>query len=196
VGQADDDVAAAAAAPAVRPLIRLDDWLPDPQVRTRHRRAVAADPDALWHAAESVRVCDTPILGRAVRWRIPGTPSDSAYRDLFRSYPFTVLDEGERWSASGLAGRIWTLRRDYPHLHGADDFLDWDRPGTVRVLFAHWVEEGRGRGPALVSETRVKPVDRRAALLLRATWAATGQLERLIGGEALRVAARRAEAAR
>jgi hypothetical protein len=192
VGQADDDVPAAAAAPAVRPLIRLDDWLPDPQVRTRHRRTVNADPDALWHAAESVRVRDTPILGRAVRWRIPGTAAGVAYRDLFRTYPFTVLEEGKRWSASGLVGRIWTLRRDYPPLHGADDFLSWDKPGTVRVLLAHWVEERDGHHPALVSEARVKPVDRRAALLLRATWAALGHFERLIGGEALRVAARRA----
>jgi hypothetical protein len=166
--------------------------LPDPQVRTRHRRVADADPDALWHAAETVRVRDTPMLGRAVRWRIPGTSADVAYRDLFRSYPFTVLDEGERWSASGLAGRIWTVRRDYPRLSGPEEFRSWDEPGTVRVLFAHWVEEARGGRPALVSEARVKAVDRRSALRLRATWAATGQFERLIGGEALRVAARRA----
>jgi hypothetical protein len=162
-------------------------------VRTRHRRVADADPDDLWHAAETVRVRDTPVLGRAVRWRIPGTPAGMAYRDLFRTYPFTVLDEGERWSASGLAGKIWTLRRDYPRLNGADDFMAWDEPGSVRVVFAHWVEEpGDGR-PALVSEARVQAVDRRSALRLRAVWAAVGRFERLIGGEALRVAAERAE---
>lgn len=165
-------------------------------MRTRHQRAVDADPEALWHAAESVRLRDTPVLGRAVRWRIPGTGADVAYRDLFRAYPFTVLEEGDRWTASGLAGRIWTLRRDYPRLHGADDFLSWDKPGTVRVLLAHWVESGRRGQPALVSEARVKPVDRRAALLLRATWATVGRFERMIGGEALRVAAGRVESAR
>jgi hypothetical protein len=173
--------------------LRLDDWLPDPQIRTRHRRTADADPDALWRAAESVRVRDTPVLGRAVRWRIPGTPADCPYRDLFRSYPFTVLDEGERWSASGLCGRIWTLKRDYPWIRGADDFLRWDRPGTVRVLFAHWVEQDGGGRPALVSEARAQAVDRRGALRLRAVWAAVGRFERMIGGEALRVAARRAE---
>jgi hypothetical protein len=196
VGPADDDVAAAAAATAVRPLIRLDDWLPDPQVRTRHQRAVDADPEALWHAVESVRLRDTPVLGRAVRWRIPGTAADVAYRDLFRAYPFTVLEEGDRWSASGLAGRIWTVRRDYPRLHGADDFLSWDKPGTVRVLIANWVDEGRGGHPSLVSEARIKPVDRGAAVRLRATWAALRHFERLIGGEVLRVAVRRAAAPR
>jgi hypothetical protein len=192
VGQADDDWPAAAALHAVRAL-NLDRWLPEPQVRTRHRRVARAGADELWHAAESVRVCDTPVLGRAVRWRIPGTSRDLAYGELFRRYPFTVLDEGDHSLVSGLAGRIWTLKRDYPPLGAADEFADWDEGGTVRVVFGHWVElDGDGRA-ALVSESRVQAVDRRSALRLRAVWAAVGGFERMIGGEALRVAVRRAE---
>jgi hypothetical protein len=143
-----------------------------------------------------VRVCDTPALGRAVRWRIPGTPADLLFRELFRAYPFTVLAEGERWSISGLCGRLWTVERDYPRLAGPDEFLGWDEPGTVRVLFANWaVADGDGRA-ALFSEARVAPVDRRARLRMRALWTLVGRFERLIGGEALRVAARRAERGR
>lgn len=174
----------------------LDDWLPEPQIRSRHRRAARADADRLWHAAETVRLCDTPVLGRAVRWRIPQTPRELPFRELFRGYPFVVLDEGERWSVSGLCGRIWTLTRDYPELGGPDEFRAWDEPGTVRVVIANWVEEGGNGGPALVSESRVQPVDRGAGLRLRALWAVVGGFERLIGGEALRVAARRAERGR
>jgi hypothetical protein len=172
----------------------LDSWLPDPQVRTVHRRGARADPEALWHAAESVRVCDAPTIGRVLRWRIPGTPADRPYRDVFRRYPFTVLDEGDRWSVSGLCGKVWTLQRDYPRLEGADEFLAWDEPGTVRVLFAHWVEVQDGQA-TLVSESRVSAVDRRGSLRLRALWAVVGRFERLIGGEALRVVAARAERA-
>jgi hypothetical protein len=170
----------------------LDAWLPDPQVRTRHRRSANADPDALWHAAQSVRLRDAPRLGRVVRWRIPDTPADLTYRDLFRRYPFTVLDEGERWSISGLAGRIWTLSRDYPRIDGPDEFLEWDRKGTARVLMAHWIDPD-GDKPALVSESRIQPVDRRARLGTRAVWSVVGRFERLIGGEVLRAATRRAE---
>jgi hypothetical protein len=171
----------------------LDSWLPDPQVRTRHRRSAHSDPTRLWHAAEAIRVCDARTLGRAVRWRIPGTPRDLPYRELFRRYPFAVLDEGDLWSLSGLCGRIWTIRRDYPHIGGPDDFREWHRPGTVRVLLAHWVaSNGDGRS-TLVSEARVQPVDRGAALRLRALWLVMGRFERFIGGEALRAAARRAE---
>ncbi len=171
----------------------LDAWLPDPRVRTSHRHSADADADRLWHAAETVRLSDTPTLGRAVRWRIPGTSADLSYRDLIRQDPFAVIAEGHRWSVSGMCGRIWTLRRDYPHLDRAEDFMAWREAGTVRVILAHWVEEdGEGRS-ALVSEGRIAPVDARADLRLRALWALVGHFERLIGGEVLRVAAGRAE---
>ena len=168
----------------------LDEWLPDPQVRTFHRRSAEADADRLWHAAETVRLGDAPTLGRAVRLRIPGTTPDLSFRDLFRQYPFAVIKEGARWSVSGMCGRIWTLRRDYPRIEGAEDFLAWDERGTVRVLLGHWIE-GPGQN-ALVSEARIKPVNGQAGLRLRALWAVVGHFDRLVGGEVLRVATRRA----
>ncbi|WP_205699158.1 hypothetical protein [Conexibacter sp. SYSU D00693] len=170
----------------------LDAWLPRPAVRTRHRRAADAEAGALWAAARSVRLDETATLGRLVRWRIPETPGSITFRELFATPPFCVLHETDSGSVSGLAGRIWTLRRDYPRLDGAEAFAAWDEPGTVRVVFAHWVEDdGDGRS-ALVSEARVQPVDRRAGLQLRALWAVVGPFERLIGAEPLALAARRA----
>ncbi len=171
----------------------LDAWLPDPQVRTVHRRSARADAESLWQAAEGLRLRDAPRLGRVVRWRIPDTAPDLPFRELFRGYPFTVLAEGDRWSISGLCGRVWTLARDYPRLDAPGQFVTWNEPGTVRVLFAHWTEPDRGGRTALVSESRIKPVDRSAGIRMRALWAAVGRFERLIGGEALGEAARRAE---
>ena len=171
----------------------LDAWLPDPQVRSRHRREAAAAPAALWDAASGVRLDDTRTLGRLVRWRIPDTPGALTFRELFARYPFTVLDEGEHWSVSGLCGRIWTLARDYPRLGGADDFRSWDRPATARVVFGNWVEDlGDGRS-ALVTEARVAAVDRVGALRLRALWLVVSRFERVIGAEPLPLAVRRAE---
>ncbi len=182
--------AACAAAPAG---FELDAWLPEPRVLTLHRRDARADPDSLWRAAQTVRLSDTPRLGRIIRWRIEGTPPHLPFAELFRAYPFTLLAEGDRWSVSGLCGRIWTLARDYPRISGPEEFAAWREPGTVRVAFAHGVENDADGRSALVSEARVKPVDRRADLRLRAVWAAVGRFERLIGAEALRVATRRAE---
>jgi hypothetical protein len=172
----------------------LDLWLPDPAVRSHHRRAARADADALWRAARGVRLRDTRLLGRLVAWRIPGTRADQTFTELFGRYPFTVLEEGERHSVSGLCGRIWTLQRDYPGLADAAAFRDWDEPGTVRVLFAHWTRETGDGGAELVSEARVAPTDAGAALRLRALWKVIGRFEGVAAVEPLPVAVRRAEA--
>ena len=170
----------------------LDDWLPTATVRSRHRRTAAAEPGALWQAASTIRLADTRRLGRLVRWRIPGVPAATTYHELFRTYPFCVLDEGDHRLVSGLCGRIWTLHRDYPSLADAAEFAAWDEPGTVRVAFAHGVrplDDGRAE---LWSEARVQPVDVSARLRLKAVWAVVGPFERLVGAEPLALAAQRA----
>lgn len=170
----------------------LDAWLPDPQVRSRHRRDSRAPAGDLWAAASAVRLDDTRTLGRLVRWRIPGTEGSQTFSELFARYPFTVLDEGDGWSVSGLCGRIWTLARDYPRLAGPDEFRDWDERATARVVFGNWVEETE-TGSTLVSEARVSATDRIGALRLRTLWVVVGRFERVIGAEPLPLAVRRAE---
>jgi hypothetical protein len=172
---------------------RLDAWLGSPTVRTHHSRTAAATPEALWERATEVRLDETRSLGRLVRWRIPGLAGDLTYHALFRAYPFCVLEEDHHLLITGLCGRIWTLARDYPRLDGPDDFAGWDEPGTVRVLFAHWVRDAGDGRAEIVSEARVQPVDGRSALRLKALWAVIGRFDRLVGAEPLELAARRAE---
>jgi hypothetical protein len=171
---------------------RLDAWLDSAQVRTHPRRRARAEPDELWAAASGVRLSDTRTLGRLVRWRIPGLDADLRYHDLFRAYPFVVLEESRWRLVSGLCGRIWTLARDYPALEDAEAFAAWEEPGTVRVLFAHWVERAPDGAAELVSEARVQPTDRLAALRLRALWSVIAPFERLVGAEPLALAGRAA----
>ena len=171
-------------------MLDLDAWLPDPTVRTHRCRRADATPGALWAEATALRLADTRALGRLVRWRIPGVPAERTYDELFRSYPFVVLDEGERHLVSGLCGRIWTLARDYPQLDGPDAFRGWAEHGTVRVCFAHWVTDDA----RLCTEARVKPVDRSSAIRLHALWRVIGRFEPLIASEPLTVATRRASA--
>jgi hypothetical protein len=173
---------------------RLDAWISSPAVRTHHRRESASSAGELWESAKRVGIDETRSLGRLVRWRIPGLARGLTYHELFRQYPFAVLEEDERLLLAGLCGRIWTLGRDYPRLDGPDAFRSWDEPGTVRVLFGHWVEEDAG-GSALVSEARVKPVDRAAGVRLRALWKLIGPFERLVGAEAIARATERSRRA-
>ena len=129
-----------------------------------------------------------------MRWRIPGRLRRPDLHELFRHYPFTLLDEGDIWSVSGLCGRIWTPRATTRGSPGPEEFREWDEGGTVRVLFAHWAEPAEDGRATLVSEARVDPVDATARLRLRALWTVIGPFEPLVGAEPLAVAARRAEA--
>ena len=175
-------------------MIDLDAWLPDPQITTCHSRTAAVGPDALWAAARCVRLDQTRTVGRLVRWRIPGLAADASFMGVLCEDPFTLLDEGPHHAISGLCGRIWTLARDYGDLAGPEDFVAWSEPRTVRVLFAHWVTAAPGGATStLFSEARVGPTDPIAAMRLRALWLAVGPFERLIGAEALALAAAQAE---
>jgi hypothetical protein len=166
-------------------MIDLDELLPGAPVRTSHRRSTSGGADQVWDASNTLRLSDTRRLGRLVRWRLPDTPPDCTFRELLRRYPFTLLDEGPRYSISGMCGRIWTIRTDYPRLSGPADFAAWDEPGTVRVLFATWTQERADGRVELCDEARVQPVDRAAALRLKLLWATVGRFEGLIGSEAI-----------
>jgi hypothetical protein len=168
-------------------------WLPDPIVSSVHRREADAPPGELWRAAGSVTLAECRLLGRLVRWRIPGVSDEVTYHELFRSDPFLLLEETKRSSVSGLCGRIWTLRRDYPHLAEPAEFVDWQEPGTVRVLFAHWVEPADEGRATLVSEVHIAASDSAGRRGLRLVRPLISSFERLIDREPLAIAAERAE---
>jgi hypothetical protein len=175
----------------------LDGWLEEPAIRVRHSRRSSADPEALWSAARTVRIRDAGLLGRLVQWRIPGTPGDVPFDELFRKAPFCVLQEGEAALVSGIVGRIWTLRRDYPQLADAEQFRSFDTPGTARVLFAMWAGPAEtGAGGRLTVEVRVVPVGPQGRVGIAAVRPLIAAFHHLIGSDGLAAAVHRAEANR
>ncbi len=175
-------------------MLDLDYWLPSPTVRVAHRRKSTAAGDDLWQAASAVSLTDAPLLGRLVRWRIPGLAPDISFDELFRHDPFLVL-VGDRPNAlvSGLVGRIWTLRRDYPQLSRPDEFRQWSAGGTARVLFANWVEPSPSGGAALCSETRVHAIGTQARLGMATLRPLVRAFQQLIASDGIEQAVRRAE---
>ncbi len=172
----------------------LDNWLPDPAVRVTHRRESSAAPERLWEAAQEVTLRETSRLGRLVRWRIPGTRPDLSFDELFRGPPFIVLDEGEHALISGIVGRIWTLRRDYPQLEDPGEFRDWSKRGTAKVVFANWVELAGAGKAALNSEVRVDSIGAQGGLGLRAVRPLIRAFHPLVGSDGIEAAVRKAEA--
>ena len=94
---------------------------------------------------------------------------------------------------SGIVGRIWTIRRDYPSLRDPSEFREWAARGMARVLFASWTEPSDGDGAALVNETRVDAVGRRGRWGLAAVRPLIAASNGLIASDGLSVAVRRAE---
>jgi hypothetical protein len=177
--------------PRVRP--DLDRWLPDPGLCVAHRRASTAAPERTWEAAREVSLAETGLLGHLVRWRIPGTDPYLSFLDLFRAPPFLVLDEAPDALVSGLVGRIWTLRRDYPQLRSAEEFRAWSTRGTARVVFAHWVTPATDAGSVLASEVRVEAIGRRGWLGVRSVQPLVSRFGPLIASHGLSAAVLRAE---
>lgn len=173
----------------------LDQWLPDPAVQTHNRREATCDLDTLWAAAMGVTIGESGLLGRLICWRIPGTRPGQSFHERFTSQPFVVLAEGDHHLLVGLCGDIWAPTPTLAHLSDPGDFHIPHRPGTARVVFAHWVTATR-RGSAIVSEVRVSPVDRKASLRLSGLRPLINRCQGMIGGVPLSLAAERAELAR
>jgi hypothetical protein len=170
----------------------LDNWLPRPSLRVAHRRQSSASAQRLWAAARSERLSDTPVLGRLVQWRLPGLERQQTYDRLFHEPPFMVLAEGDQSLVSGLVGRIWTLRRDYPQLSDREEFRTWSQTGTARVAIATWVQSQAGR-TTLFTEARVEAFGAQGQIGLAAVRPLVRAFENLLSSEALRTAVRRAE---
>ena len=171
----------------------LDKWLPDPALRVIHTRESSASADDLWRAARSVQLADAALLGRLVRWRIPGLPREEGFDQLFRQPPFMVLEEADSLLVSGLVGRIWTLRRDYPQLRSGEEFRKWSQGGTARVVIANWITPADNGGCILSAEARVDAFGAGGRIGLSAVRPLVRSFQYLIGSDALAAAVRRAE---
>ncbi len=172
----------------------LDHWLPKPSMRVAHRRESEASPERLWDASREVRLSDTGMLGRLVRLRIPGLAPDMPFDEMFRAQPFIVLDDTEeRALISGLVGRIWTLRRDYPRLTDPEEFRQWSTGGTARVLFANWIEQTASGKTTLRSEVRVEAIGAQGRVGVAAIRPLVGAFGHLVGSDGIETVVRLAE---
>lgn len=170
----------------------LDDWLPQPTVRVTHHRVTAASADRLWNEASILQIDDCAALGRLVRWKIPGLRPNLTFDRMLREPPFVLLHESPHRVLSGLAGRIWTLHGDYPDLRSPDGYRAWDEAGTARVLFGIWMDAAPS-GSRLTVEVRVQALGLKGRIGVTALGPLIRSCEHLLGAEALRAAAHRAE---
>lgn len=172
----------------------IDHWLPGRHARLRHARTSHVAPDELWAAALSVTLRDTPRLNRLIRWRLGrhAPAPETTFEEFFRTGIFMLLEEGERLSISGVAGKIWAPSGDYAEFETAGEYREYRERGTAKVVIKHEARE-HARGSQISTEAWIWCADRRTEFVFRPFWALVGPFSRFIHTEALRVAVRRAE---
>ena len=168
--------------------------MPRSHAHLEYRRQSSVRPGDLWAAAQSIRLRDTPRLHRVIRWRLGehAPAGDTTFREFFRTGIFIELEEGERHTVSGVAGRIWTPSGHYERFAAAADYKEYAEPGTAKVALLNAVHEHE-RGSEIRVEAGVAIHGRRARLLFWPVWRVVHPFGRLIGTEALAAAVRRAE---
>jgi hypothetical protein len=149
--------------------------------------------DQLWSAARETQLRDAHLLGHLIRWRLPGVGAETSFEEFFHNPPFTVLAEADSSLVSGVVGRIWTLRRDYPILKDPAEFRRWSRAGTAKVVFGHCVQATEDGRSALRSEVRAEAFGAQGQLGLASVRPLIRAFEHLVGSDALAAAVRRAE---
>lgn len=175
----------------------LDTWLPDYHVRAVHRRASRVAPAELWDAATRTRIRDTRVLRPLIGARLGphAPPADTTFRELFRTDIFTLLEEGDRYSISGVAGCLWAPRGEYTRFESAADYKQYEEPGRAKGAVLTAVREHE-RGSEILTEIRVWCTDRRAEMRFRPVWLVVAPFLRFVRMELLRSVTRRAEGER
>jgi hypothetical protein len=149
---------------------RLDEVLPEYDVRERHERRVPATPELAVAAALGIPVAPDAIV-RAL-FRLRGLGRGGSVLGAVRAMGFAELVREPDCVIFGVAGRPWTPR-------GGLAPFDKAGPGQVRMA----VELSAlpdGDGALLVTETRVAAMDAGARRAFRRYWLAVGPFSALI----------------
>ena len=172
----------------------VQDWLPGCHARLHHARVSTASADALWEAAQAIQLRDAPRLCRLIRWRLGkhAPPPGTTFEEFFRTGIFMLLEEGERLSISGVAGKIWAPSGSYAQFETAREYREYREPGTAKVVLKTEVREHE-RGSQIRTEARIWCADRRTELIFRPFWMLVSPFARFIYSEGFAAAVRRAE---
>jgi hypothetical protein len=151
---------------------RLDEFLPEYDVRERHERRVPGTPELAVAAALGIPVAPDALVRRLLRFR--GLSSGGSIQGALRGLGLKPLVDEAACLVLGAAGRPWS-----PRTNRLTAF-DKAGPGQVRMVIDVTARPA-GEGHALLAtETRVAAMDARARRSFRAYWLAVGPFSALI----------------
>jgi len=173
----------------------LDTVLPRYRHREVHATVARATPEAVWaalHATTAGELALTRVLTRLRGLAQPetGTPF---LQGLTRRFDLLVQEPGRLLVAGG-AGQPWKPRGGRQvHVRDIAELAAFAEPGYVLMAVSFELQPAGAGRTRLVTETRVQPTDRRAALAFAPYWLVVRCGSGLIRRDVLRAVRRRAE---
>lgn len=149
---------------------RLDELMPEWDVRERHERRVPASPHDAVAAAIGIPIAPDGIVGALFRLR--GLPGDGSLHGAMHALGFEQLVCEDECVVLGAAGRPWSPRGRIGRISTAG-------PGEIRMLFEISATEAEN-GAVLCTETRVAAVDAGARRAFRRYWLVIGPFSGLV----------------
>jgi hypothetical protein len=145
---------------------RLDEVLPNYDVREEHECRVDADPETAVAAALGIPVAPDGLV-RAL-FRLRGLPGGGSVLGGLRAIGLAPLVEEPDCVVFGAAGRPWSPRTR---------LAPFDKAAAGQVRMAIEISAARG---TLRTETRVQAMDASARRAFRAYWLAVGPFSALV----------------
>jgi hypothetical protein len=151
---------------------RLDEFLPEYDVRERHERRVPGTPELAVAAALGAPVAPDALVRTLFRLR--GLPGGGSVLGAIRALGFVELVREPACVVLGAAGRPWSPR--------GGKLVPFERAGAgqVRLALELAAVPDVKNASLLVTETRVAAVDPAARRAFRRYWLAVGPFSGLI----------------
>lgn len=149
---------------------RLEELLPEYDVRERHERRVPATPELAVAAALGTPVAPDALV--RTLFRVRGLHGGGSVLGALRGLGLVPLHEAPDCVVLGAAGRPWSPR-------GELAAFDRAGPGQVRLAI-ELAATPADDGSTLFTETRVQALDAASRRALRAYWLVVGPFSGLI----------------
>jgi hypothetical protein len=170
----------------------IDDFLPDYDVRERHRTEVYASLDEVYAAVRRLDLSHAKLT----RWlfRLRGIPCSAQFSlDNFLSMRFILLGEKPNEELLlGLVGRFWTLTGQLRRLN-SEGFRNFKERGYAKAAWNFSLSAKPNETVLLETETRVYCLDESSRRRFRFYWLFIGAFSKLVRREILQSIKRDAE---
>ena len=159
-------------------MARIDEFLGDPQIESRHEKRVVASPRDAFRAALQLDVSDSWIVGALFRLR--GLPKQAmGLQDLEQLGFVALAREEDQEIVYGLVGQPWRLSGNLQSV-SAEDFSKFNDPGFAKVAWNFYVSALSDTSTLLSTKIRIRCTDPVSARRFALYWALIGPVSGLI----------------